>query len=339
MTVPKKNKNSSGGFKQQRTKKPGTAESRRRMRREKAVSATPEITPDQPDIRNIQWFPGHMTRTRRKIQESLKLVDAAVEIVDARIPMSSRNPEMDSLTAGKPRLIILNKADLADEAANRQWISYFRSKGMAALAVDCKSGRGCNQFHSTLRELLIELVTKWESKGANRAIRAMIVGIPNVGKSSFINRMNRGGKAKVEDRPGVTRQNQWFVIEGGTQLLDTPGVLWPKFEDQMVAMRLAFTGAINDQVLDLEEMACELLGVLRRDYPSLLVERYKLSEPLNENNWELLQEIGRKRGMLVSGGEINTERAAITILDEYRGGKLGRITLERPPVKEVTTDA
>ena len=151
--------------------------------------------------------------------------------------------------------------------------------------------------------------------------------------------MNRGGKAKVEDRPGVTRQNQWFVIEGGTQLLDTPGVLWPKFEDQMVAMRLAFTGAINDQVLDLEEMACELLGVLRRDYPSLLIERYKLSEPLNENNWELLRDIGRKRGMLVSGGEINTERAAITILDEYRGGKLGRITLERPPVKEVPTNA
>lgn len=339
MATPKKNKNSSGGFKQQRTKKPGTAESRRRMRREKAVSATPEVTPDQPDIRNIQWFPGHMTRTRRKIQESLKLVDAAVEIVDARIPMSSRNPEMDSLTAGKPRLVILNKADLADESATKQWIAYFRSKGMAALAVDCKSGRGCNQFHSTLRELLIELVTKWESKGANRAIRAMIVGIPNVGKSSFINRMNRGGKAKVEDRPGVTRQNQWFVIEGGTQLLDTPGVLWPKFEDQMVAMRLAFTGAINDQVLDLEEMACELLGVLRRDYPSLLIERYKLSEPLNENNWELLRDIGRKRGMLVSGGEINTERAAITILDEYRGGKLGRITLERPPVKEVPTNA
>ena len=339
MAAPKKTKNSSGGFKQQRTKKPGTAESRKRMRREKAVSATPEVTPDQPDIRNIQWFPGHMTRTRRKIQESLKLVDAAVEIVDARIPMSSRNPEMDSLTAGKPRLVILNKADLADEAATKQWIAYFLSKGMAALAVDCKSGRGCNQFHSTLRELLIELVTKWESKGANRAIRAMIVGIPNVGKSSFINRMNRGGKAKVEDRPGVTRQNQWFVIEGGTQLLDTPGVLWPKFEDQMVAMRLAFTGAINDQVLDLEEMACELLGVLRKDYPSLLIERYKLSEPLNDNNWELLQEIGRKRGMLVSGGEINTERAAITILDEYRGGKLGRITLERPPVKEVTPNA
>lgn len=309
------------------------------MRREKAEASIPEITPDQPDIRNIQWFPGHMTRTRRKIQESLKLVDAAVEIVDARIPMSSRNPEMDTLTAGKPRLVILNKADLADEAATKQWIAYFRRKGWAALAVDCKSGRGCNQFHGALRELLIDLVTKWESKGANRAIRAMIVGIPNVGKSSFINKMNRGGKAKVEDRPGVTRQNQWFVIEGGTQLLDTPGVLWPKFEDQMVAMRLAFTGAINDQVLDLEEMACELLGVLRKDYPDLLKERYKLTDPITEDNWELLQEIGRKRGMLISGGEINTERAAITILDEYRGGKLGRITLERPPAKEVSTDA
>lgn len=338
MATPKRNKNAAGGLKQQRGKKAGTAESRRKMRREKAVAATPEITPEQPDIRNIQWFPGHMTRTRRKIQESLKLVDAAVEIVDARIPMSSRNPEMDALTAGKPRLVILNKADLADEAATKQWIAYFRSQGMAALAVDCKSGRGCNQFHGALRDLLMDLVTKWESKGAHRAIRAMIVGIPNVGKSSFINRMNRGGKAKVEDRPGVTRQNQWFVIEGGTQLLDTPGVLWPKFEDQMVAMRLAFTGAIKDQVLDLEEMACELLAVLRKDYPSLLTERYNLTEPLTEDNWELLQEIGRKRGMLIAGGEINTERAAITVLDEYRGGKLGRITLERPPVKEVNSN-
>ena len=298
----------------------------------------PEITPEQPDIRNIQWFPGHMTRTRRKIQESLKLVDAAVEIVDARIPMSSRNPEMDSLTAGKPRLVILNKADLADEAATKRWIAYFRSQGWAALAVDCKTGRGCNQFESALRELLSDLVEKWESKGAHRTIRAMIVGIPNVGKSSFINRMNRGGKAKVEDRPGVTRQNQWFVIEGGTQLLDTPGVLWPKFEDQMVAMRLAFTGAIKDAVLDIEEMACELLRVLRTDYPALLVNRYKIEQPLNEDNWELLQEIGRKRGMLLSGGEINTERAAIMLLDEYRGGKLGRITLEMPP-QEVNRNA
>lgn len=294
---------------------------------------------DQPSIGYIQWFPGHMTRTRRKIQESLKLVDAVVEIVDARIPLSSRNPEMDTLTAGKPRLVILNKADLADENATRRWISYFKKQGMAAIAVDCKSGRGCNQFEPALRDLLRELLEKWESRGANRTIRAMIVGIPNVGKSSFINRMNRGGKAKVEDRPGVTRQNQWFVVEGGTQLLDTPGVLWPKFEDQMVAMRLAFTGAIKDQILDMEEMACELLGILRRDYPAVLLERYKLQELLNEDNYELLQDIGRKRGMLISGGEINTERASIMLLDEYRGGKLGRITLDSLPKGEVIADA
>lgn len=340
MAGPQRNKNKSGGYKQQQGKKsPPVSDYRKKKRTDKSKEVTPQVTPEQPDIRNIQWFPGHMTRTRRKIQESLKLVDAAVEIVDARIPMSSRNPEMDSLTVGKPRLVILNKADLADEASTKRWMAYFRSQGLAALAVDCKTGRGCNQFEGALRELLKDLVEKWESKGAHRTIRAMIVGIPNVGKSSFINRMNRGGKAKVEDRPGVTRQNQWFVIEGGTQLLDTPGVLWPKFEDQMVAMRLAFTGAIKDAVLDIEEMACELLGVLRKDYPSVLVERYKLSEPLNEDNWELLQDIGRKRGMLISGGEINTERAAIMLLDEYRGGKLGRITLEQPPVREVSDDA
>ena len=339
MAGPQRNKGKSGGFKQQGKRAPAANDYRKKKKTDNRKEVAPEVTSQQPDIRNIQWFPGHMTRTRRKIQESLKLVDAAVEIVDARIPLSSRNPEMDSLTAGKPRLVILNKADLADEASTKRWMAYFRSQGLAALAVDCKSGRGCGQFESALRELLSDLIEKWESKGARRTIRAMIVGIPNVGKSSFINRMNRGGKAKVEDRPGVTRQNQWFVIEGGTQLLDTPGVLWPKFEDQTVAMRLAFTGAIKDAVLDIEEMACELLGVLRRDYPSVLMERYKLNEPLNEDNWELLQDIGRKRGMLISGGEINTERAAIMLLDEYRGGKLGRITLEQPPEREVSDDA
>ena len=317
--------------------KPVKPAKRRDDRRSKPINKPAEENGDQPTIGTIQWFPGHMARTRRKIQESLKLVDAVVEIVDARIPLSSRNPEMDSLTAGKPRMVILNKADLADEAANRRWLSYFKKQGMAAIAVDCKSGRGCNQFDPALRELLSDLLEKWESKGANRTIRAMIVGIPNVGKSSFINRMNRGGKAKVEDRPGVTRQNQWFVIEGGTQLLDTPGVLWPKFEDQTVAMRLAFTGAIKDQVLDMEEMACELLGILRRDYPAVLMERYKLEEPLNEDNYDLLHDIGRKRGMLISGGAIDTERASIMLMDEYRGGKLGRITLDSlPAIGEVT---
>ena len=338
-------KNSAGGARPFVSKgkpaRPAATATRRPPKREDKRRNAPvaEITPEnQPDIKNIQWFPGHMARTRRKIKESLSLVDAVVEIVDARIPLSSRNPEMDSLTGRKPRLVILNKADLADEAATRRWVTYFRARGMAALAVDCKSGRGCNQLQPALRELLSDLVEKWESKGANRAIRAMIVGIPNVGKSSFINRMNKGGKAKVEDRPGVTRMNQWFVIEGGTQLLDTPGVLWPKFEDQTVAMRLAFTGAIKDQVLNLEEMACELLSVLREGYRDLLLERYKLTEPLPESSWDLLQEIGRKRGMLVSGGEIDTERASIMLLDEYRGGKLGRITLEFPEGK-VTANA
>ena len=277
----------------------------------------------------IQWFPGHMARTRRKIQESLSQVDAVIEIVDARIPLSSRNPELDHWVGRKPRLIVLTKADLADEAATKRWIAHFEARGIAAIAVDCKSGRGFNAFMPALRRVLCDLIEKWESKGMNHAIRAMIVGIPNVGKSSFINRLNKGGKAKVEDRPGVTRQNQWFVVDGA-QLLDTPGVLWPKFEDHTVALHLAFTGAIKDQVLDMEEMACELLGILSCSYRDLLTARYKLTEELPDDRWELLQLVARKRGMLVSGGEVDTERAAIMLLDEYRGGKLGRITLEQP---------
>ena len=288
-------------------------------------------SPAGGDVRaeSIQWFPGHMARTRRKIQESLSQVDAVIEIVDARIPQSSRNPELDHWVGRKPRLIVLNKADLADEAATKRWIAYYESRGFAAIAVDCKSGRGFNGFMPALRRVLSDLIEKWESKGMNHAIRAMIVGIPNVGKSSFINRLNKGGKAKVEDRPGVTRQNQWFVVEGA-QLLDTPGVLWPKFEDHNVALHLAFTGAIKDQVLDMEEMACELRGILSRSYRDLLLARYKLDEDIPEDTWELLQIVARKRGMLISGGEVNTERAAIMLLDEYRGGKLGRITLEEP---------
>lgn len=336
------NRSKSGrpGYPTQKPSKPSNKKNTKPKRtKEKPVSKS-VVDEDQPAIGTIQWFPGHMARTRRKIQESLPMVDAVVEIVDARIPMASRNPEMDSLTAGKPRMIILNKADLADDIANQRWLTYFRRQGMAAIAVDCKTGRGFNQFSSALRDLLHDLIKKWESRGANKTIRAMIVGIPNVGKSSFINRMNRGGKAKVEDRPGVTRMNQWFVIDGGTQLLDTPGVLWPKFEDQNVAMRLAFTGAIKDQVLDMEEMACELLGILRDGYPQVLIDRYKLTDAPAEDNWELLQQIGRRRGMLQSGGEIDTGRAAIAVLDEYRAGKLGRITLEQPPaIREVTDRA
>ncbi len=281
---------------------------------------------------HIQWFPGHMTRTRRRIIDRLPLVDLVAEIIDARIPISSRNPDLDSIVAGKPRLIVLNKVDIADEAATKAWLAYFAKQGTPAIAVDCKSGQGVGRFVPLIREMLKEKIAVWEQRGmANRAIRVMVVGIPNCGKSSFINRMARGGKAKAEDRPGVTRDQQWFVIDSGAQLLDTPGVLWPKFEDQTVAQRLAFTGAIRDEVLDGEELACGLLDILHQQYEPMLRTRYKLTGDLPEDTYELLELIGRKRGMLISGGEVNTERASIMLLDEFRGGKLGRITLELPP--------
>lgn len=280
---------------------------------------------------NIQWFPGHMTRTRRRIVDKLPLVDLVAEIIDARIPVSSRNPELGEIIAGKPRLVVLNKTDIADEAATKTWMEHFRAEGVPAMAVDCKSGRGIARFVPLMREILEDKIAAWEQRGmAGRAIRVMVVGIPNCGKSSFINRMTKGGKAKAEDRPGVTRDQQWFVIDGGAQLLDTPGVLWPKFNDQTVAQRLAYTGAIRDEILDCEELACGLLEILHKEYEPMLRERYKLTGELPEDAYELLELIGRKRGMLVSGGEVNTERASVMLLDEFRGGKLGRITLERP---------
>ncbi len=280
---------------------------------------------------SIQWFPGHMTRTKRKITELLPLVDIVVEVIDARIPISSRNPDLDALIADKPRLLVMNKADIADQNATERWLQEYRRLGQAAMAADCKSGKGVSQFVPLLRETLHDKLSLWAQKGmVNRAIRAMVVGIPNSGKSSFINRMARGGKAKVEDRPGVTRNQQWFVIDSGAQLLDTPGILWPKFDDQTVAMHLAFTGAIRDEIMDSEELAFELLKILAKDYEPMLRERYKLTEDFPEDAWELLQQIGKKRGMLISGGEVDTLRASTMLLDEYRGGKLGRITLERP---------
>ncbi len=279
----------------------------------------------------IQWFPGHMTRTKRKITEMLPQVDIVVEVVDARIPISSRNPDLDSLVAKKPRLLILNKADIADESATRRWLKYYDDHAIPAIAVDCKSGKGINQFVPLMREILKDKINAWIEKGmVNRPIRAMVVGVPNSGKSSFINRMARGGKAKVEDRPGVTRNQQWFVIDSGAQLLDTPGILWPKFEDQTVAQHLAYTGAIRDEILDSEELAMGLLDVLATDYEDFLRSRYKLTEPLDEDRYELLQQIGRKRGMLISGGEVDTLRASLMLLDEFRGQKIGRITLEQP---------
>ncbi len=288
------------------------------------------------DIKTIQWFPGHMAKTRRAIAANLKLVDAVVELIDARTPMSSRNPEIDSLTAKKPRIVLLNKCDLADANATSAWVNYFKNENVTALAVDCKSGKGLNKLMPTLKSTVLkELMDKRERSGMVGApIRLMILGIPNVGKSSLINRLAGGKRAKVEDRPGVTRTKQWVKLQDNTELLDMPGVLWPKFEDQSAAVRLAFTGAISDDILDIETLAMKLLSFLAESYPQSLIDRYKIEFDESDDGLSLLEKVGKKRGMVISGGEINTERAAITVLDEFRSGKLGRITLEATPAKE-----
>ena len=283
------------------------------------------------EIQSIQWFPGHMTKTKRRIQDSLKLVEAVAEIIDARVPVSSRNPDLDQLVQSKPRIILLNKCDMADPVQTNKWISHFQKKGAYALAVDCKSGKGLQGFMPLVRSVLADQIEAWKAKGmVGRSIRVMVVGIPNVGKSSFINKMSKSSKVKVEDRPGVTRGNQWVTIAKGFDLLDTPGVLWPKFEDPAVGEKLAFTGAVKDQIMDTEQLAGRLLELLVRLYPRSLQERYKVQPADMEGKpgYELLEAIGRKRGMLISGGEIDTERAAIMVLDEFRGGKLGKVTLE-----------
>ncbi len=288
---------------------------------------------ENTDMKQIQWFPGHMAKTRRLIGANLKLVDAVTEIVDARAPLSSRNPEMNSMTRGKPRIVLLNKCDLADERATQLWINYFRKNGAEAIAVDCKSGKGLKSFLPAVKtKVLKELIEKRERGGmVGASVRLMIVGIPNVGKSSLINRLAGSKRAKVEDRPGVTRTKQWVKLDSNTELLDMPGVLWPKFEDQEAAIRLAFTGAISDDILDIETLAMKLLVYLKENYPQSLTERYKIEMDAEASGLELLEAIGKKRGMMIAGGEINTERAAITVLDEFRSGKLGRLTLELPP--------
>lgn len=277
----------------------------------------------------IQWFPGHMAKTRRKIKESLCLVDAVTEIVDARVPLSSRNPELDELTGNKPRIIILNKCDVADSESTKKFIKYFAQKGMYAIAADCRSGRGLNEYRPLVRKVLKEKILSNEKKGmAGKPLRIMVVGIPNTGKSSFINKMSGRNRAKVADKPGVTKQNQWFPIGDGIELLDTPGVLWPKFDDPKVGDALAFIGSVKDEILDSELLAVKLIDIMKREYPARLSERYKIESFENLDNFEILELIGKKRGMLISGGEIDTERAANTLLDEYRAGKFGNITLD-----------
>ena len=274
-----------------------------------------------------------MTKTKRQIQASLKLVDAVAEIIDARIPVSSRNPDLDSIIQNKPRVVLMNKCDMADPSSTQKWINYFKNNGIVAIPIDCKTGRGINKFVSSVNEVLKEKIEKQKAKGLlNPTVRVMIVGIPNVGKSTFINRISKNRKAKAEDKPGVTRGNQWFTINKGFEVLDTPGVLWPKFEDKIVGERLAFTGAVKDQIMDTELLAMRLLDFLKVEKNPIFVERFKLqNEPIEDiESYELLELIGRKRGMLISGGEIDTERAAIMLLDEYRSAKLGKYTFELP---------
>lgn len=291
---------------------------------------------------NIQWYPGHMTKTRRQIEADLKNVDIVVEIIDARIPVSSRNPDIDTITAGKPRLVVLNRADQADPAGNRAWGAWFRKKGWSVLETDAKTGAGVNQFSRVVQEVLKDQIARWQEKGlVGRPVRAMVVGVPNVGKSTFINKVARKKSAKASDRPGVTRGKQWVTVDRGLELLDTPGILWPKFEDVETGMRLAFTGAVKDDIMDVETLGCHLMAFLGTQYPEVLVESYRLKEvPVRETEenevaygYRLLEACAQKRGMRISGGEFDTERMARVLLDEYRGGKLGRFTLELP--KEV----
>ena len=279
---------------------------------------------------NIQWYPGHMTKTRRQMEQDLKQVDAVCEIMDARIPISSRNPDIDSICGNKPRMVILNRLDLADPDATARWAAHFRKQGIAAVATDCKSRKGITQFTPAVRQLLEEKIQRDASRGMTRALRIMIVGIPNVGKSTLINQISGRKGAKAENRPGVTRGKQWVTVDKDLLLMDTPGILWPKFEDPNVGMMLAYTGAVKDGVMDLEELACRLMELLWKHYPKLIQERYGIESDPDTPGWQLLEQAGRKRGFLLARGEINTERMAKVLIDEFRGGKLGRLTLEMP---------
>ena len=288
---------------------------------------------------NIQWYPGHMTKTRRQIEADLKLVDVVVEIIDARIPASSRNPDIDAICAGKPRLIVLNRADQADPVQNRAWTAHFRAPGYAVLETDARSGRGTGQFSAVIQGALQEQIARWREKGqVGRPVRAMVVGVPNVGKSTFINKVAGRKSARASDRPGVTRGKQWVHVDKTLDLLDTPGILWPKFEDEVTGLNLAFTGAVKDEIMDVETLGCHFMAFLGVQYPQALLDGYKLKEiPARregENDvaygYRLLEACAARRGMRLPGNELDTERMARVLLDEYRGARLGRFTLETP---------
>ena len=284
---------------------------------------------------NIHWYPGHMTKAGRMISANISNVDAVCEILDARIPVASRNPDIDTLAEGKPRLVLLNRSDLADPAVSARWKAYFKDRGLAVLETDCKSGKGVNGFSGAVRTLLKPLLEQRAAKGqSTRAVRVMVLGIPNVGKSTFINRVAGKKAAAVSDRPGVTRGRQWITVDKGLELLDTPGILWPKFDSQEVGELLAVTGAIKDDVLDRETLAANFLVRLRALYPEAIKQRYKLDPEADLAGWELLEQAAKNRGFLAGRGEYDTERMSAVLLDEFRGGKRGRITLELPPEQE-----
>ena len=282
------------------------------------------------DSVNIQWYPGHMTKTRRMIAENIKLIDAVCEIVDARIPVSSRNPDLNEMIAGKPRLIVLNRSDQADPGDTRKWIGRLRADGESVLETDSRSGKGIGKFPEAVRALLAEKLARYAERGqTGRKLRVMVVGIPNVGKSSFINRAAGRRAAATSDKPGVTRGKQWIGVDNGLELLDTPGVLWPRFDDRTVAENLAFTGAIRDEVLDVETLGANFMSRMKEFYPDSIARRYKVDIDAGSDGFDLLTMAAKSRGFLISGGEHDLLRMAAVLLDEFRGGKLGRVTLER----------
>ena len=279
---------------------------------------------------NIQWFPGHMAKTRRQIEEKLKLIDVVVEVLDARIPLSSKNPEISEMTKNKPRIVVLNKADLADEVITKQWIEYYKSIGILACTADCSKGKGVNESIALVKKVIADKIAQNQDKGMNKSIKILVAGVPNAGKSSYINRLAGRASATVGDRPGVTRGQQWIRLKSGIELLDTPGILWPKFEDEKVGLHLAFAGAVKDEIMDVELLACKLAEFLNENYRELLCARYKLDNTDGMQGFELVEYIGRKRGFVVSGGEIDFLRASNILLDEFRSTKIGKISIEKP---------